>query len=86
MYTLSRKFLSPIKIIKILVPFGLIGLTMFFGIKLVSLYLDQGIVSLLIQIGVGALIYILLSVLYFYLFEKSMWTLAIKTLFKRERS
>lgn len=63
---ISRKFLSPIKVIKILVSFGLIGLAVFFGIKLVSLYLDQGIVSLLIQFAVGALIFILLSALYLY--------------------
>lgn len=83
---ICRKFIYPLTIVKTLVPFTIIGAIMFAVIKLVAIPLDQGILSLLIQVGVGAFVFVLLSILYIFFFEKDIWNMAIGKLFMKKKA
>lgn len=72
---LCRKFVKIRDIIHSTLPFVGIGFTMFITIKSVSPILGDGISGLLFMVGLGSLIYILLTILYLYLFEKEIWGL-----------
>ncbi|MGM9879702.1 MAG: flippase [Bacilli bacterium] len=82
---ICRKFISPLEIAKTLIPFTISGAVMFVAIKLVAACLDQGIVSLLIQVGVGAFIFVFLSALYIFFFEKDIWNMAVDRMLKRKK-
>lgn len=82
---ICRKFISPLEIVKALIPFTISGAVMFVAIKLVAVCLDQGIVSLLIQVGVGAFIFVFLSALYIFFFEKDIWNMAVDRMLKRKK-
>lgn len=82
---ICRKFISPWEFIKTLIPFSIIGAIMFLAIKLVAIPLDQGIVSLLIQIGVGAFVFVILSLLYIFFFEKDIWGMTVGKIFKKKK-
>lgn len=79
-----RKLISPWAIVKTLIPFTIIGAVMFAAIKLVAIPLDQGILSLFIQVEVGAFVFVLLSILYIFFFEKDIWNMTLGKLFKKK--
>ncbi len=72
---ISRQFVSPKEIISNLLPFTFIGFIMYICIGLVKTYLDVSVVSLIIQICTGIFIYCGATILYIYLFKKSIWTM-----------
>ena len=70
-----RKFIDLKYLIKQIIAFFLIGLIMYFSIIFVDAFLTgfNGILRLLLDITIGALTYILISIFYIYLFEKSLF-------------
>lgn len=80
---LCRKIVKITLILKILLPYLIIGGIMLISIELIKLVLESGILSLVLQIILGGCVFIVLTIIYIFLFEKDIWNILIQKLLRR---
>lgn len=69
----ARNDLPIKKYLLVSIPYLIIGLIMFVAVRVLGMILDINIITLIIQVISGGLIYLILTLIYLFIFDKTMW-------------
>lgn len=70
---ICRKFIKITDILRTAIPCILAGAVMLLGIRVMQTYLEPSLLSLCVEIVIGILIYGILMVMYFFIFQRNLW-------------
>lgn len=78
----ARNDLPIKKYLLVSIPYLIIGLIMFVVVRVIGMILDINIITLIIQVISGGLIYLILTLIYLFIFDKTMW-IKLRSLLRR---